>query len=324
MERCQNRFLFMTIHTSVVRLGAIDAGSNALRLKIVEARSLSAFRVIAAERLPVRLGHRVFIDGTLSRATIRQAVGAFQKFQTLLREHRVDSYRAVGTSAVRTARNQRRLLRQIYDRTGIPLVPLTRQEETEVIRRAVMQALPPNTHPPLVMDLGGGSLELNLQTDSGLRQWCISIGTVRLMETHNARGRIFQRKRRILESEIRSRLEDAFFNSMSHFPDLSGSITVACGGNAEAYASLFPGRREQGVNTVDVGALREALGRLLPMPIVRRMKTYDVLRDRAEVMPMAGLVFAILCEQLKIDRFLVPGVGVREGLLLEMAQQHFR
>src|SRR6188472_2190245 len=85
-----------------VRLGAIDAGSNAIRVVIAELGP-TELRRIEAERVPVRLGHGAFTRGELDEHTIDQAVQAFIHFRERFDANQVTIYRAVATSAVRGA-----------------------------------------------------------------------------------------------------------------------------------------------------------------------------------------------------------------------------
>ena len=84
------------------RLGAIDAGSNAIRVVIAELVGTELVR-IEAERIPVRLGHNAFTQGTLEEATIDAAVAAFVHFRERFDHHQVGIYRAITTSADRRA-----------------------------------------------------------------------------------------------------------------------------------------------------------------------------------------------------------------------------
>src|ERR1041384_7790814 len=103
-----------------VRLGAIDAGSNAIRVVIAELTPTELLR-IEAERVPVRLGHGAFTVGELDEQVIDQAVTAFVHFRERFDHHGVTIYRAVGTSAVRNATNRDVLLHRLYHEAGIEL-----------------------------------------------------------------------------------------------------------------------------------------------------------------------------------------------------------
>src|ERR1700761_6092751 len=104
------------------RFAAIDVGSNALRLRVVEATAPSqvargqvllpgvpgaesGWKDLATLRAPVRLGAEVFLSGRLAPASVGQACTALREFRQEIDRWKVDSYRAIATSAVREAKN---------------------------------------------------------------------------------------------------------------------------------------------------------------------------------------------------------------------------
>ena len=103
------------------RFAAIDVGSNAMRLRVVEALSPDQVREVAAERAPVRLGHDVFLTGRLAPAAALEAVDALKAFRDVMKEAGVDGYRAVATSAVREAQNADLLVERAEREAGIKL-----------------------------------------------------------------------------------------------------------------------------------------------------------------------------------------------------------
>src|SRR3954466_15233954 len=118
------------------RLGAIDAGSNAIRVVIQELGPAELVR-IEAERVPVRLGHGAFTRGELDAKTVDQAVAAFVHFRERFDHHAVGMYRAVATSAVRNASNRDVLLHRLYHEAGIELEVIDGEEEARLVRKAV-------------------------------------------------------------------------------------------------------------------------------------------------------------------------------------------
>src|SRR6476659_1915555 len=140
-----------------IRLGAIDAGSNAIRVVIAELGATEIVRV-EAERIPVRLGHHAFTRGELDEQTIDAAVAAFIHFRERFDHHKVSVFRAVATSAVRNASNRDVLLHRVYHEAGVELEVIEGEEEARLVRKSVVHALGPTGTPPrAILDLGGGS-----------------------------------------------------------------------------------------------------------------------------------------------------------------------
>ncbi|KAB2893016.1 MAG: hypothetical protein F9K40_17480, partial [Kofleriaceae bacterium] len=174
-------------------LGAIDAGSNAIRMVVAELSPAGLVRV-EAERVPVRLGHDVFTRGDLDTNTIEDAIAAFTHFREVFDKHGVTVYRAVATSAVRSAENRELLCHRLHHEAGIELDVIDGDEEARLVRKAVVSAFGSTVPPRCVIDLGGGSLEINLRDGSGAatswRGYSMPIGTVRLVETFGLHGAI--------------------------------------------------------------------------------------------------------------------------------------
>ncbi len=120
------------------RFAALDLGSNALRLRIVEAHasglgreqlsllpdaasSGSSWRELVSLRSPVRLGAEVFVTGKLASASIGQACTALREFRQAMDDAKVDVYRATATSAVREASNKATLVERARREAGIEL-----------------------------------------------------------------------------------------------------------------------------------------------------------------------------------------------------------
>src|SRR5215470_16800010 len=145
-----------------VHIAAIDAGSNALRLSVARAFSALDIEPLHHERYSVRLGEHVFLRHRFSEEVVSRAVKAFRHFREIMDEFGVTQYRAVATSASREARNRDTFVRQIKKKAGIQLEVVSGVEESRLGREAALAALGPESPPRCIVDLGGGSLEINI------------------------------------------------------------------------------------------------------------------------------------------------------------------
>lgn len=303
-----------------VRIAAIDAGSNAIRLVIAEAKSSAEIQILDIERAPVRLGHRAFTKRRFSRLTIDNAVHAFRRFKQLLDRYGVQHCRAVATSAAREARNRDDLIRRIRRTTGIELEVIDSSEEARLVRSAILGALSHKLIPRLIVDLGGGSLEISLLRKRAPEKiFALPLGSVRLMETLGIYGALSEDE----FERVQHRVFSLFRSVWTAPPNLSGAIAVASGGNAEALARIAPGPRVAGVATINLRLLRERLWGILGLDVAERMDVLHLRRDRAEVIGVAAVVFASLAQWLHLRSLLVPGVGVKEGILWDLASSQF-
>jgi exopolyphosphatase/guanosine-5'-triphosphate,3'-diphosphate pyrophosphatase len=301
-----------------LRLGAIDAGSNAIRVVIAELGATDLTR-IEAERVPVRLGHQAFTRGELDLAIIDQAVAAFVHFRERFDHHGVSMYRAVGTSAVRGASNRDVLLHRLYHEAGIELEVIEGEEEARLVRKAVVYALGPAVpQPRAILDLGGGSLEVNLRSSgspgAAWRGYSLPVGTVRLLETFGLEGAIADAEAAMVRRYTATLMQTINVRGIN-----GNALAAATGGNADALAKIV-GDQHPTMPTFELAALEKALPAIVGATVEERMERFGVKRDRAEVLGIAALVFATAARQLGIAKLVSPGVGVREAVLLELAE----
>ncbi|MEP6864990.1 MAG: HD domain-containing protein [Deltaproteobacteria bacterium] len=293
------------------RLGAIDAGSNAIRVVVAELVGTELVR-IEAERIPVRLGHNAFTQGTLEEATIDAAVAAFVHFRERFDHHQVGIYRAITTSAVRNASNRDVLLHRLYHEAGIELEVIEGEEEARLVRKSVMQAFGQNQTPRAILDLGGGSLEVNLRVGSAWRGTSLPVGTVRLLETFGLHDAIGDAEAGMVRRYTATLMQQIARSSNA------APLAAITGGNAEALAKIFGD--QSAMPSFDLVDLEKGLPSLVGATVEERIQKFGIKRDRAEVIGIAGLVFATAARQLGLQRFIAPGVGVREGVLIELAE----
>ena len=303
-----------------VQLTAIDAGSNAIRLVIARATSPQHIQILESERAAVRLGHNAFTRRLLDEKTISRAVRAFRHFRERMEHHNVTTYRAVATAAAREARNYRRLMERLQRKTGIVLEVISSEEEARLVCAAVHWALGDRVQPRLIFDLGGGSLELNFYERGALQtRVALPLGTIRLMETFSIDGAIDEDTARRLRHHTLSLLRSA----MPSPPNLSRAIGVACGGNAEALVRLAAGPLFGRTPAINVRLLEDQTWRLCRLDVAQRIRVFRVRKDRAEVMAIAAIIIGAVAKWLGLRSMLVPGVGVREGLLLDLVAEQY-
>ena len=310
----------MPVASSPLVIAALDAGSNAIRAVVARAGSATEIRELASARWTVRLGHGVFNKRHLDPRTASRAVDAFVQFRSLLDRYEVAEYRAVATSAVREAANREAFIARVRRQAGIDLIVIEAAEEARLAREAVFAAAGGRFMPRVIADLGGGSLEISfLRGRKVTRSMAMPLGAVRLMEMFDLAGSFtpdgFARVRRRIMSVLHAqgRVE----------AQAGRTSVVACGGNAEALARLAPGPQVEGFSTINLARLDRLLWDILRRDVEERMEVFGVRRDRAEVMGVAAVVFNVLGEWLGAKQLLVPAIGVREGILHDLAAAHF-
>ena len=301
-------------------IAAIDAGSNAIRLVIARAESSNSYHEIKNERAALRLGHDVFTGRGLESHTMDQAVAVFRRFKSRMNQYDVQRYRAVATSAMREARNRKILLDRIFRSSGIRLEVIDAVEESSLVRSAVLAAVGERLVPRTIVDLGGGSLQVSsLQGGVVQQSVTLPLGTVRMMEQFDIRGALSADQ----VQRIREWVETMLRRFLPRNSDTARSPAVWCGGNAEALSLLAPGPKSHGIATLDLAALGHKLPAITRRDVPERMEAFLVRKDRADVMAIAAIVLLALGRWWDVERAIVPGVGVKEGVLNDVLRSLF-
>lgn len=167
-----------------MRLCLIDLGTNSVRYDAYEVKNGQALRLHREKRM-VRLGDGVFQQGRLSEAALVRTTEALSAFAALNRHYKVSRVRAVATAALRGAKDAPQALERLSAALGAPLQVLSGDDEASLIAQGVMGSedrLP--SGPYLLIDIGGGSTELNLcQGRQRLEGASLDLGANRLQQT---------------------------------------------------------------------------------------------------------------------------------------------
>lgn len=301
-----------------VRVAAIDAGSNAIRLVVADFSGPVNYDVVVRRRMPVRLGHRVFTEGELDDETLAHGVAAFRDFRTEMDALGVKRCRAVATSATREAANRDRFLDRIRVESDIELEPITGEEEARLVHLAVSRRIDLARGRWMLVDLGGGSVEVSLVNHERIL-WSQShrIGTVRLLETLDAAEGCHDTLRQWVARQLQGL---AVPHVDSNRDSDRGPVGLAAtGGNIESIARLALAYVDSlKLSVLSLRRLDAVLRMLSSMSVAERIRDLGLRPDRADVIFPAALVYRHFATLASVNRIVVPAVGVKEGVLLEV------
>lgn len=298
------------------RIGAIDVGSNALRMTAAEIGPSDHIRRVASDRAAVRLGAALsHEDGCLAPEALDAAVLALASFRARLDALEVRRVRAVATSAVRESTSAAELAERARAEAGVDLEVISGAEEARLVYVAVRAAVPLGSRPWVLVDVGGGSVEVSLVDARGIRESeSHRFGAVRLLE--EADGETER-----LDALIDAKVARLRVPELARAEDVAGLIGV--GGNIEALAKLAKGGRDEppGTRHISLPQLRSTLTLLAPLTSAERVARFELRADRADVIVPAGRVYERIAVRCGAAEVVVPGVGLRDGLLRELAAQ---
>jgi exopolyphosphatase/guanosine-5'-triphosphate,3'-diphosphate pyrophosphatase len=301
----------------MLKIAAIDVGSNAIRMTIGEVDASWKVKTIENIRIPIRLGEDVFTQGTLKETTIQRTVDAFQRFQHVAEDFGVYRLRAVATSAMREAGNGQILSERILGACRIKLEIISSDEEARLVHLAVRHVLDLKNKRAMLMDIGGGSVEVTISHGDNITfAKSFDLGAVRLLKLLEKEGdadRTFKQlvseysetARRYIEREI---------------GDEKISICAATGGNMEEIGHL----RQQLFHVendryITLNELEQLIEHLIPMSVEERIREFKLRPDRADVILAAAIVLHLIASQTDVSQIAIPNVGLKDGVLIDIA-----
>jgi exopolyphosphatase/guanosine-5'-triphosphate,3'-diphosphate pyrophosphatase len=302
---------------------AVDIGSNSVRLKIARLQA-GRLRALHEDREVTRLGEGVFGSGFLTPDSIAETVKVLRRFHRATQQIVTDSVRVVATSALRDARNAQAFLEWVRSATGWRVEIISGVEEARLIHLGLISSGRLDRSPTLMMDLGGGSCELSVTQGGHIRDAVsLPLGAVRLTneflrhdpsrkgELKRLRGFVAREINRIIDRIATARVKNV----------------IATSGTAAALAAvashLRHGTRSQRlmVSTAEMNRIAKRLARL---PVAERRKIEGIGPRRAEIIVAGATVYQELLDRLRLKGFRYSPLGLRDGILAQMAADYDR
>jgi len=301
---------------------AIDIGANSVRLKIarVGRRRLD---VVHEDRDITRLGASVFRNSQLSPEAMAHTVDVLQRFYKATQRFGTDAVRIVGTSALRDARNAHAFTSWVRSATGWKVEIISGLEEGRLIHLGVVSNTRIAAARTLLVDLGGGSCELTLSSGKHIKQmYSLPLGAVRLtgdfLQHDPPKKKEMRRLHQFIAEElarIRNKLDP-----------MRGRLMIATSGTAAALADAAKAKLGRGLVSQPVSRRVAAkLAReLAKLTRQQRAQMPGIGPRRSEIIVAGAAVFAMLLETAGLSGFRYSPLGLRDGLLAQMAADYDR
>ena len=310
-----------------MKLAAIDLGSNSLHMVIVEVSGSGAFRVIDREKEMVRLGALTLSRGQLSAAAMKRGMEALGKYKRLAATHNVDKIIAVATSAIREASNGEDFLERIGREVGFWPKAISGEEEARLIYLAALHSIHLDGKRALVVDIGGGSVEMALGAGSRTEQAVSAkLGVLRMTErfvrsdplSSKDEARLVDHVETVL-SEGAGRIREAGFDCAI---GTSGTI-LALGALAHAMDSGSPAEslHHVAVRAASIHALRK---RLVASDLKARLRIPGLDERRVDIVVAGAVVLDTILQRLAVEELMLCEWSLREGILLSYINRHPR
>jgi exopolyphosphatase/guanosine-5'-triphosphate,3'-diphosphate pyrophosphatase len=307
-----------------MRLAAIDIGTNSVHMIVVRVRPDFSFEVIDREKEMVRLGAGGLDGKKLTQEAMSSALQALSKFERLAKSHQVDEILAAATSATREAENGGEFLKAIERTTGVRPRIITGSLEARLIHQAAVYGVD-TPKPAVVIDVGGGSVEITLGTREEVRfARSFKIGVIRLTERFVKSDPLSGGDERKLVRHISEQV-DRYVNHIvdAGFDQVIGTsgtiLSVGTVAAALETGNVPEGQRNLRVSAKSIHRLRKAV---TEQDLEERLKLPGLDPRRADLTVAGAVLVDTLLKKLGADEITLCDLALREGLVLDYIHDH--
>lgn len=302
-------------------LAGIDIGTLTCRLLIAELAPSGALREVRSDRRILRLGQGVDRDRMLRGDAMARVAETLKEWCTLMEGYQVDASIAVATSAVRDAGNREEFVRLIHRQTGLEIQILSGEEEARRTILGIRSGLPAGVSDVLALDIGGGSTEFILDRPGQTPMMrSVDIGVVRLCERllrHDPpTSEEIHQAREWVRAETVAAVGEMTLPVGLTFVGTAGTIT-----SLAAMAQQLPTYEPARIHNYRLArtVVEELESTLLARTKSERVGLPGLEANREEVIAAGAIILRTVMETVRIPSLLVSDLGLREGVLLDLA-----
>jgi exopolyphosphatase/guanosine-5'-triphosphate,3'-diphosphate pyrophosphatase len=304
-------------------LAGVDIGTLTCRLLIAELSPAGYVKEYRSDRRILRLGESVDRKRVLRADAMDRVITTLKEWRQVIEECHTDATIAVATSAVRDARNRDEFLDRVKRETGFEVQVITGEEEARRTMLGIRSGLPASVTDMLALDIGGGSTEFILDGPGRpLMARSIDIGVVRLSE------RILRHDPPTVEevNEGREWVRRESADAIADMPCPKGITFVGTAGTITSLAAMaqqLPAYEPARIHnyTLALETVTRLEQQLLSRRKDQRRGMPGLEPGREEVIVAGAIILRTVMETLGTATVLVSDLGLREGLLIDLANR---
>jgi exopolyphosphatase / guanosine-5'-triphosphate,3'-diphosphate pyrophosphatase len=302
-----------------MRIAAIDIGTNSIHMIVVQVRPDLSFEVVDREKDMVRLGAGGLDGRSLTPSAMAAALQTLTKFRRLADSHKVDEIVAAATSATREADNGGDFIAEVDRQTGIRIRVISGTEEARLIHLAAGYGVDVGGTTAVVIDIGGGSVEVTLGTATHLTAGkSFKAGVIRLTERFVKSDPLSDHDSRCLTKhlnrEVGPFLDQIAASGFDRVIGTSGTI-LSLGALALSDGAAPP--EDLRNRRVGVKALHRLRKRLVEADIEERLHMPGLDPRRADLSVAGSVLLDTILRRLGADDLTLCDLALREGLVLD-------
>lgn len=247
----------------------VDIGSNAIKYKIFNQN----LELVEYYRHPLRLGRDVFSKGYLEEKTIQDLLTLLLKYKEIFKKNNIENVHYIATSALRDTKNSQDITDLLKD-NDIDLKIISGDVEASLLSEFNETKI--NS---AVIDIGGGSLEICINSNNDIYAKSFQLGAVRLLNLKN-------KDKTFAINELRVWLRQ--FNSIKHIYGLGGNLRALMQANSVT-------------GPIDSSDFDQHVSNYLSIDNGVLINEYKIPEDRIDIIPEALNLYSLIIKELEAD-----------------------
>ncbi|MFN3345103.1 MAG: Ppx/GppA phosphatase family protein [Chloroherpetonaceae bacterium] len=317
----------MSLSQNPKRLAAIDLGTNSFHMIIVELLPDMSFLTIDRAKEMIRIGDGSLLTKELSQEAMSQGLQTLMRFRKLAEQRGVETHHiiAFATSAIREAKNGGAYMEMVAQKIGIRTSIISGDEEARLIYLAIRQAISIGNRKALMIDVGGGSVELMIGGSEKLYlAESKKLGVARMYERFIKHDPPTEKERADLDQFFTEQIAPFATRAKS----LGYDMAIASSGTAENIASMiFLQENGQAFESLNGNAFsrksfQKLYERLIPMKANERKSIAGLDPKRTDLIIPGLILFDVIFRLFNLKEITISGYALREGMVIDYLSKH--
>ncbi len=307
------------------RLAVIDIGTNSIHMVLAEIGRNFSYKIVDRIKEMARLGDGTFTSHRLSQVTMDRGLAVLKRFALLANNKGFNTIIPVATSAVREAKNGGDFLKLVRKELGLRVRVITGEEEARLIYLGVRHSMDFSDSPAMIVDIGGGSVELMACTSKRLKfVRSLKLGAIRLkdqyLQVDPPDKKIVQRMEQVVRQALKKALLKKKGSSL-------GCLVVTSGMAGNLAEIIYLARTGRALSQIDMAMIdlkeiNDVEQLLRTKDTEGRLMIPGLDSRRVDTLYPGVMVLRVLMECLGLKQVRISDKALREGVIYDFIQQH--
>lgn len=309
-----------------MRVAILDLGTNTFNLVIADAGNDAGFDIVLNKKLPVKLGEGRINQGEIIPIAYSRGIKAILEHYDSIQKLQAEKIMALGTSALRSAKNGEQFIQEILSKTGIQIQIISGDREAELIYLGVRQTVNLNQNIVLILDIGGGSNELILANkDQIFWKKSYPLGIARLLERFKPSNPMKSNEVQEIKAYLSAEMQDLFELTKKY----QVKTLLGASGSFETFEAMIQASddfvSEQALKAksipISIEDFDSLYEKLIHSSIEERRKMKGLEPMRIEMIVLACLLVKLLIDEIQLSNIIQSNFALKEGAIWELVNE---